>query len=56
MSNTRFVNKGLNKPLPIADLQALIGFYEKGGTITVIPTPKRPKKGYTNGRARAVKG
>lgn len=54
MSNTRFVNKGLLKA-DLATLNALIKYYEKGGTITVAPKAKRPKGGVTVGKTINVK-
>lgn len=40
--NARFVNKGLLKS-DLATLNALINYFEDGGTITVCPTGKRSK-------------
>jgi hypothetical protein len=42
MSNARFVNKGLLKS-DLATLNALINYFENGGTITVCKAGKRSK-------------
>ena len=51
--NARFVNKGLLKS-DYATLNALIKYFEKGGDITVVKPAKRPKRGYTVGKAIKV--
>ena len=53
MSNARFVNKGLNKPLDYASLNALINYFEDGGTITVCKPGRRSK---ANTSFPAIKG
>jgi|694.fasta_scaffold00075_132 hypothetical protein len=55
MSNARFVNKGLLKS-DLATLNALINYFEKGGTIKVAKPAKRPKSGITRGKSINVKG
>ncbi len=51
-SNPRFVNKG-KKALGLAELNALVKFYEAGGVIKVSPKVKRPKRGYTIGTPKS---
>ena len=43
MSNARFVNKSLNKPMDYASLNALINYFDNGGVITVCKTGRRSK-------------
>lgn len=54
MSNARFANKGLVKPLDLASLNALITFYEKGGIITKASPARRPKNGVNKGKSIRV--
>ena len=56
MSNARFVNKGLNKPVDYATLNALTNYFENGGTIKVAKPVKRPAKGYTVSKVKIAKG
>ena len=56
MSNARFANKGLVKPMDYASLSALINYFENGGTIKVAKSVKRPKKGYTVSKVKLAKG
>ena len=55
MSNARFVNKGKLKS-DYATLNALINYFENGGTIKVAKPVKRPAKGYTVSKVKLVKG
>ena len=56
MSNARFANKGLVKPMDYASLSALINYFENGGTIKVAKTAKRPKSGVNKGKSINVRG
>ena len=56
MSNARFVNKGLNKPTDYATINALVNYFEKGGTIKVAKPVKRPTKGITVSKVKLAKG
>ena len=56
MSNARFVNKGLNKPMDYATLTALTNYFENGGKIKVAKPVKRPAKGYTVSKVKLAKG
>ena len=47
MGNTRFYNKAL-KTDP-AHLEAILSFYKGGGSIKVVSSSKRPRRGYTLG-------
>ncbi len=49
--NARFTKKN---NLDYATLDALIKFYEKGGTITKVKKTRRPKRGYTVGKESHV--
>lgn len=55
MSNARFANKGLVKPVDLATLNALITYYENGGTVTKVGA-KRPKKGVTVSKVKVKRG
>ena len=55
MSNPRFANKGLVKPMDYASLSALINYFENGGTIKVAKPTKRPKNSITKGKSIKVK-
>ena len=52
-SNARFAKKSLK--LDYSTLNALVKFYENGGTITKVEAAARPKKGYTTGKIKVVK-
>ena len=56
MSNARFVNKGLNKPMDYATINALTNYFDKGGVIKVVKSAKRPTKGYTVSKVKLSKG
>jgi hypothetical protein len=56
MSNTRFVNKGLHRGTDYATLNALANYFENGGTIKVVKSPKRPKKGVTVSKVKIARG
>lgn len=43
MSNARFVNKGLVRGTDYATLNALVNYFENGGTITVCKPGRRSK-------------
>ena len=47
MENKRFTMK---KNVDLATLEAVIKFYENGGTITKADNARRPKRGYTVGK------
>ena len=56
MSNARFVNKGLIKGNDYATINALVNYFENGGTIKVVKAAKRNKKGYTVSKVKLAKG
>lgn len=51
MSNARFPNKA-KLTSDYATLQAIIRHFENGGVITVVPSSKRPKRGFTLGNPK----
>ena len=51
MSNARFVNKGLHRGEDYATINAYINYFENGGKITKVKSPKRPKRGFTVGKS-----
>ena len=56
MSNARFVNKALNKPMDYATINALCNYFDNGGTIKVAKPVKRPSKGITVSKVKIARG
>ena len=56
MSNARFVNKGLVRGTDYATLNALVNYFENGGTIKVVKSSKRPRKGVTVSKIKIARG
>lgn len=54
MSNARFVKKSFN--LDLATLSALTNYFENGGTIKVVKSSKRPRKGVTVSKVKIARG
>jgi hypothetical protein len=50
MANKRFVKR--TSSVSGSQLDAMIAFYQAGGTIQVVKSSKRPKRGYTVGRTK----
>lgn len=50
MANKRFVKR--TSSVSGSQLEALVRFYENGGSIQVVKSSKRPKRGYTVGRPK----
>lgn len=56
MSNARFVNKALHRGSDYATLNALVNYFENGGTIKVAKPVKRPRKGVTVSKVKVARG